>query len=614
MAQAVGAALQEGRNLLVEAATGTGKTWAYLIPAILSGEKVIVSTGTKTLQDQLFFKDLPFLKKNLSQHFTFCMMKGKSNYLCLHRFHQSLQQSSLSGFALSSDLELIQEWAMTTKSGDRSELSQLPEASPAWQEVSIKGEACLGGQCPEYDRCYLTRLKQEAAAADIVVVNHHLFFADLALRNQGYGEILPHYKSIVFDEAHLLENVATQFFGVSFSNHRVEDFIGDAERNFRYCQKVDPACFEQCRVLLRYSLQFFKYFRKSEGRYRLRKADFRAEVMAAGLELSESFKGLNRLISKLELKSDAVKHLSERIEALLTDLSIFLDDKKEDRGLIYWAEHRRATTFLHASPLDVSEILRQRLFDKKHAAILTSATLSTQGSFQFLKERLGIDSADEMTLATAFSYEKQALIYLPTHLPVPSSARFSHEISEEIIRILEVSQGRAFLLFTSWSNLEAVYQNIAPHLPYRLLKQGDQPKQALIDIFRSDISSVLFGTTSFWQGVDVEGEALSCVIIDKLPFASPGEPLTSARIEALSRQGKVPFFEYQMPLAILSLRQGIGRLIRNTKDRGVITILDHRITKKAYGSHFLSSLPNAPRTEHFEDLVTFFKGFNYLKD
>lgn len=608
MSKAVGAALQEGRTLLVEAATGTGKTWAYLIPAIFSGEKVIISTGTKTLQDQLFFKDLPFLKKNISQDFTFCMMKGKSNYLCLHRFHQSLLQASLSGFDYSSDLEQIQDWAMTTKRGDRSELTELPESSPAWQEVSIKGEACLGSQCPEYDRCYLTRVKQEAAAADIVVVNHHLFFADLSLRNQGYGEILPHYKAIVFDEAHLLEDVATQFFGVSFSNHRVEDFVGDAERDFRYCQKVDPACFEQCRMLLSYSLQFFKYFKKAEGRYRLRKVDFRSEVLKAGTELCEAFKHLDRLISKLELKSDGVKHLSERIEALLADLSIFLDEQKEDRGLIYWAEHRRATTFLHASPLDVSEILRERLFQKDHAAILTSATLSTQGSFQFVKERLGIDDSDEMILETAFSYENQALIYLPKHLPNPSSSRFSTEISEEIIRILEVSRGRAFLLFTSWRMLEAVYENIAPRLPFRLLKQGDQPKQALIDSFRSDIHSVLFGTTSFWQGVDVEGESLSCVIIDKLPFASPGEPLTSARIEALSHQGKSPFFEYQMPLAILSLRQGIGRLIRNTKDKGIIALLDHRITKKSYGSHFLTSLPKAPRTSDFKDLVSFFDG------
>ncbi len=606
MAKAVDAAILSNDTLLVEAATGTGKTWAYLLPAILSGKKVIVSTGTKNLQDQLFFKDLAFLSKNMPRPFNVCMMKGKSNYLCLHRFYQSLQQTTLSGMGVSSDLQMIQDWAMTTKSGDRAEITGLSEHSPLWGEVSIKGDACLGGQCPEFSRCYLTRLKQEAAAADLIVVNHHLFFSDLSLKDNGYGEILPHYGVVIFDEAHLLEEVATQFFGVSFSNHRIDDFVQDAERAFHYGQKVDPACKAQCQILPRYAAQFFKYFRKERERYRLKARDFHPEVLSAGADLLQAFKQLERCIEKLPFKSDDIKHISERISPLLADLSVFLAGNKVNQDLVYWGEHRGNTVFLHTSPLDVSGILREKLFQGDTPMILTSATLSTQGHFNFIKTRLGIDDAEEMKLPTAFNYEKQALLYLPRHLPPPSSPGFTAAISDEIVRILQKTEGRAFLLFTSWRNLEAVYQNISQRLPYRLLKQGTQPKQALIESFRKDISSVLFGTTSFWQGVDVAGEALSCVIIDKLPFASPGDPLTSARIEALGQQGKPAFVEYQIPLALLALRQGIGRLIRSRRDRGIIAILDHRITQKSYGKTFLEGLPNAPKTEDFEDVRSFF--------
>jgi len=606
MAEAVNDLLNTDRTLLVEAATGTGKTWAYLLPAILSGKKVVVSTGTLTLQDQLFFKDLALLSETLPRAFSACMMKGKANYLCLHRFYQSLQQTSLSGIGVSSDLALIQDWAMTTKSGDRAEIAGLSEHAAIWQDVSIKGDACLGGQCPEYSRCYLTRLKQEAAAADVVVVNHHLFFSDLSLKNNGYGEILPRYNAVIFDEAHLLEEVATQFFGISFSTHRIDDFVRDAERALRYGQKVDPACKEQCRILPRYAAEFFNHFRREHERYRLKARDFHPEVLSAGAALLQSFNQLERLIEKLPFKSDDIKHIAERIGPLLTDLSVFLAGNQVDQDLVYWGECRGNSVFLHTSPLDVSGILRQKLFQGDTPIVLTSATLSIQGHFDFVKTRLGIDDAEEMKLETAFDYEKQALLYLPPHLPPPASPNFASAISDEIVRILKKSEGRAFLLFTSWRNLEAVYQNISPRLPYRLLKQGMQPKQVLIEAFRKDISSVLFGTTSFWQGVDVAGEALSCVIIDKLPFASPGDPLTSARIETLGREGKASFVEYQIPLAILALRQGIGRLIRSRRDRGLIAILDHRITKKSYGKIFLDSLPNAPRTDDFRKVALFF--------
>ncbi|MBN4054710.1 ATP-dependent DNA helicase, partial [Nitrospira defluvii] len=353
--------------------------------------------------------------------------------------------------------------------------------------------------------------------------------------------------------------------------------------------------------------RFFKHFRFGADRYRLTVGHFSSEVLNSGSELFNALKQLDRQVGKLQFKSDGISHLSDRIEALLSDLQIFLDEKKEDKQYIYWAEQRRQGVFLHCSPLDVAPILRDRLYRGEIPTIMTSATLSTEGSFDFIKERMGIDQADEVILDTIFDYEKQSLFYLPTHLPRPSDQHFLPAISEEIVLILQASQGRAFLLFTSWKNLEAVYALVSARLPYRLLKQGEQPKQVLIERFREDLPSVLFGTTSFWQGVDVEGEALSCVIIDKLPFASPSDPLTAARIEAIAKSGKEPFSSFQVPVAILALRQGIGRLIRNSRDRGLVTILDKRITTKDYGRQFLSSLPAAPRTRDFDDVAKFFK-------
>ncbi|MFQ5949307.1 MAG: ATP-dependent DNA helicase, partial [Nitrospiria bacterium] len=568
---------------------------------------VVISTGTKTLQDQLFLKDLPFLSKNLPDRFTFSMMKGKSNYLCLHRLGESLQQPAFEGLEGEADFETVRAWSTKTETGDRAELAALPETAAIWQAVSVKGDACLGANCPAYDRCYLTRMREKAAASDIVVVNHHLFFADLALKDISYGEILPHYDAVIFDEAHLLEEVATQYFGTSVSSHRFEDFVHDAERAFRFSRTGDPNCLEQCRHVLSHTNCFFHLFRKGEERRRLTKKDFSEAVLSAGRDLHQSLDLLNRQINALPSKSEGITHLSERIEPLGADLNLFLTTEKNEEDYVYWSETRKHGVFLYASPLDVSAILHERLFARAIPIILTSATLSSMNRFDFIRERLGIDNVEEAILGTPFDYEKQALIYLPTHLPNPSHPTFSEALSDEIVRILKESEGRAFLLFTSWKNLETVYKNISPRLPYRLLKQGDQPKQSLIDAFRRDVSSVLFGTTSFWQGVDVDGEALSCVIIDKLPFASPADPLIAARIESLARQGKDPFMTFQLPSAVLSLRQGMGRLIRRRDDRGLIAVLDHRITKKEYGRYFLSSLPPSPRTASLETVKTFFR-------
>jgi ATP-dependent DNA helicase DinG len=618
MASTVAEALERQTTLLVEAPTGTGKTWAYLIPAALSGKRVVISTGTKTLQDQLYQKDLPLLARSLPRRFAYSMMKGKANYLCLHRFGRFLEQPTFPDLEVGSDFESLHRWSMETTTGDRAELMALPEGSPLWPEVSVKGEACLGSGCPEYDRCYITRMKQSAAASDLIIVNHHLFFADLALKDLSFGEVLPRYDAIIFDEAHLLEEIATQYFGVSISSYRVEDFLRDTEREVRFSQPQEKGYLDQCARILAKASYFFQFFRRGEERYRLTRAFFTREAVAAGHDLLQSLDLLRQQIHASQIKSNGLSHLAERIELFSADLQLFLT-ADESAPFVFWGESRKLGVFLHASPLDVSGLLREKLFQQGIPIILTSATLSSgdsrgvsqsapteTGAFDFVKERLGIEQADEAVLTSPFDYERQALLYLPGHLPNPTSRLFVPAIAEEILRILTASKGRAFLLFTSWKNLEEVYRLIAPRVPYLLLKQGDQPKHALIETFRHELSSVLLGTTSFWQGVDVQGEALSCVIIDKLPFASPSDPLVAARIESLIDQGKDPFLTYQLPSAILSLRQGIGRLIRNREDRGLLAILDHRVTRKEYGRYFLSSLPPCPLTDRFEEVQRFF--------
>ncbi len=604
MAEATVSALEGKETLLVEAPTGTGKTWAYLVPAILSGKKVVISTGTKTLQDQLYQKDIPLLASLMPRPFTVSVMKGKSNYLCLYRFDQWIEQDTF--LEMKPGLETLKSWAETTATGDRAEMVSLPEEAPVWQEVSVKGEACLGGKCPEYDRCFITRAKMLAAAADIVIVNHHLFFADLALKESSYGAVLPHYDAVVFDEAHLLEEVAEQYFGISMSSYRMEDFARDAMREF--ASHKEETCAGLCRNILEKSRKFFSRFRRDQERYRLIRQQMTLEAEEAGGHLILSLDRLKEAIGLLNVQHEGISHLVERIERLREDISLFL--AIEEKAYLYWVETSATGVFLHASPLDVSTILGERLFRRGIPMILTSATLASQtvscGGFDYIKDRLGIDVAETLTLPTPFDYEKQTVLYLPKSLPLPASDHFVTAISYEIVRILRETGGRALLLFTSWKVLEAVYQKVFPSLPYLLLKQGDQPKQALLDLFRKEVSSVLFGTASFWQGVDVPGEALSCVIIDKLPFASPSDPLVAARVASLAQEGLDPFLSYQLPSAILLLRQGVGRLIRSRNDRGMIVILDNRVMKKWYGKFFLKSLPPARKVHTFEEVHAFF--------
>ena len=621
MAEAVAALIETGGALLAEAGTGTGKTLAYLIPAILSRQRVLVSTGTKNLQEQIFFKDLPALKDALGVPFTATLMKGRSNYLCLHRWETFSQENPLDGPERQVFLPVLREWAAKTGTGDRAELRDLPEDLPLWKEIAAEAETCLGSECPRYGDCYVTLMRQRAAESDVVIVNHHLLCADAAVRQSAYGEVIPSCATLVVDEAHQLEDVATQYFGVAFSNYRVDDLLRDAGRALA-ARKGPPweggrAHEDLHRALTRvadHSRGFFSSLPPTaESRTR-----YTAEAFAGhfeeGLALAGALEGLEATLALSQAApgepgavvetDEAVAALQRRARELRNDLTFLI--RASDPDFVYYLETRGRGVFLRASPIDVSRIVRDALFDRMRATVLTSATLAVDGSFEYVKGRLGLRAADAIRVASEFDFTSQTLLYLPRGIPSPRSPRFAEAAARETIQILKRSRGRAFVLFTSYAVLRAVQPFVEMALSYPILVQGKAPRSTLIDEFRSTPNAVLLATASFWQGVDVVGEALSCVIIDKLPFASPGDPVTSARIEAISAQGGDAFADYQVPLAILALQQGLGRLIRHRSDRGVLAVLDPRLRTMGYGRRFLDSLPPAPVTHDLDAVGRFF--------
>jgi ATP-dependent DNA helicase DinG len=605
MAEAVAEAIEHGGTLIAEAGTGTGKTLAYLIPAILSGQRVLISTGTKNLQEQIFFKDLPTLREALGKPFTATLMKGRSNYLCLHRFGVANDNKS---FEHAVFLPLVDDWSKKTTTGDRAELSELPENLPLWKEISADAETCLGTECPRYGDCFVTLMRQRAAESDVVIVNHHLLCADAQLRKSAYGEVIPACPTLVVDEAHQLEDVATQYFGIATSNFRVEDLLRDVESTVAMTPDVLQAT---TRVTER-SRTFFSALSMARMHAAESKARYTSETFIDyfqdGAMLAGALEGLEATLVLLQKKDtptdEMIDALARRARELRSDLLFLI--RANDADFVYYVETRGRGLFLRASPIDVSRLAREALFDRMRTTVLTSATLAVEGSFEYLKSRLGIPEASEVRVASEFDYARQALLYLPRRIPSPKSPTFSAAAAREVIEILKRSRGRAFVLFTSYAMLRAVQQFVEMSLPYPILVQGTAPRSTLIERFRSTPNAVLLATSSFWQGVDVVGEALSCVIIDKLPFASPGDPVTAARIEAIKERGGDAFAEYQVPLAILALQQGLGRLIRHRTDRGVLAILDPRLRTMGYGRRFLSSLPPAPVTNDLEALEHFF--------
>jgi ATP-dependent DNA helicase DinG len=655
MAQAVEQALAEKRHLIIEAGTGTGKTLAYLVPVIRSGKRVIISTGTKNLQEQLFYKDVPFLEQALygphdGSRLSVCYMKGRNNYLCRKRLYDLTDAPVLSGLEEIEQYRAIADWEKNTSTGDRAELAELPEASMLWHKLDARADACIGQKCTQWERCFITEMRRRAMESDIIIVNHHLFFADLAIKLQAEGApdagILPEAAAVIFDEAHELEDVAANYFGISVSNLRVEELARDVEQALQQLRILSPSLSGALGSLRERSQFFFSLLPPGDGRFAFEnRRDFLEENGEEFLGLSQALTRLAGELEGLAQKPEDIFNFVRRAQEIEIQLRFALES--EDRNTVFWIERRggRGTSsrnvggsrnrerhgfsraanahgnsqalasegfrgpqnvFLQATPIDCGPILRDCLWSKLECAVLTSATLAVGGGFEYIRQRLGFEHARESVLPSHFDYQSQALFYVPPDLPDPRTPQFAANAAERIRKVLMVTRGRAFVLFTSYAQMNDIYDRLLPEMEFPVLRQGDAPKTALLEEFRLTPNSVLFATSSFWQGVDVQGEQLSCVIIDRLPFAVPSDPVVAARVKAIDADGGNAFFQYQVPSAVITLKQGFGRLIRSLHDRGLLVLLDNRILKKQYGRVFIDSLPNYRKTTDMRTVEEFF--------
>src|SRR2546426_3340581 len=586
MAEAVHEALEGQNHVIIEAGTGTGKTLAYLLPALIHGRRILVSTGTKTLQDQIFYKDIPLLESVVGRPIRSAYLKGRNNYLCRVKLETVHTEGLFTPKELRS-FQSILDWAGNTETGDRAELGSIGDDSELWSRLDARRDRCLGTKCKDYDRCYLTLVRQKAMESDIVVVNHHLFFADLSIRKSDVAAILPDYSAVIFDEAHDLEDIATDYFGFHVSNFRLAEFIHDAKKAEADVELVSRA-----------SDRFFNGFALlRDGRHPIPKLE--------GIDaLIGALQDARRSIKQIKDFSGEYEALSRRAGELEAELEIFRSGNLEN--YVSWIERRDRGIFLEACPIDVSGMLSERLFTRLPACVLTSATLTVGDSFEYVRARIGFNEGRELSLASEFNVRKQALLYIPKTMPDYRHPSYLHHAAEEIREILRASQGRAFVLFTSYRQMETMYDFLSNDLPYPCMKQGKGGgKSRLLEEFKITPNGVLFATASFWQGVDVKGEALSAVIIDKLPFQVPTDPLVAARSAHIQREGGNPFSQYHVPNAILRLKQGLGRLIRSTTDRGILAVLDNRISTKSYGKLFMESLPDYEVTDSIEKLAEF---------
>ncbi len=624
MAEAVLRAFEEKKHLIVEAGTGTGKTLAYLVPAIAyalaKNKRVIISTGTKNLQEQLMEKDIPFLQKVLPKKFTASYMKGRSNYACLYRIAKAEMQPILEGLDEMDYFEEVRQWARESETGDRSELVNLPENISFWSRINAKSETCLGQKCPDFEPCFITRTRTRAEEADILIVNHHLFFADLNLRGNEYGRVLPDYSAIIFDEAHLIEDIAADYFGFQVSSFQLDEIARDIDALPITDAIATRDLTKLAAKMIGLADQFWIRFaqtRGQDGRFPLVPNAFAQKINGEiqPTPLGEAYFALDATLERLETALDRfaekiteAENLLKRVRQARFDLEFVCT--QAEKNYVYWLEKRGKGTFLRASPIDVSALLQDKLFDKVETVVMTSATLSTNGKFDFIKDRLGLENgkADTLLAPSSFDYQKQAIIYLPRAMPDPRTPEFTQLAASEIVKLINITNGRAFVLSTSLSSMNALYELVSMRVNFPCFVQGSMSKAGLLERFRKTPNAVLFATSSFWQGVDVRGEQLSCVIIDKLPFAVPTDPIVAARTRFIDDNGGKSFFDYSVPNAVITLKQGVGRLIRSATDKGVIALLDPRLKTKSYGRDFLNSLPKCKITSELQDVAQIFNG------
>jgi ATP-dependent DNA helicase DinG len=603
MAGAVATAIDQRDVLIAEAGTGTGKTFAYLVPALMSGRKVIVSTGTKALQDQLFFRDLPRVHAVLGSRAKTSLLKGRANYLCLYRLDQAVREGNPDR-QLASQLSAIRAWSARTRRGDRMEMIDIPEDSPVWPRVTSTPENCLGTECPFFDDCHVVKARREAMEADIVVVNHHLLMADLALKQEGFGEILPGADAFILDEAHQIPELAGQFFSQSVSARQMVDLAQDALAEAQGVTGATSQLLEPVEVVqdLIKRLRLAMDSLPARGPFGALDRD---EVVHELLgELRDVMAALADLLSSLGERSRGLANVFERAQML----SLRLDRISEEHSAsdVRWYETWPRGFALHATPLDLATPLRAMRMATDAAWIHTSATLSIAGDFAHFARQLGIEDPQTLHVESPFDYQRQALAYLPKDLPDPAARDYTDRVIAAIRPVLDASDGRAFLLFTSHRALRRAAELLEGRVPWPLFVQGTAPRHRLLEEFRASGRGVLLGAASFWEGVDVAGEALSVVVIDKLPFAMPDDPVLQARLEALEEAGINPFMGWQVPTAVIALKQGAGRLIRDVHDRGVLVLCDPRLSTKGYGRLFLASLPPMPRTRELADVTAFF--------
>ncbi|HUV12381.1 MAG TPA: ATP-dependent DNA helicase [Acidobacteriota bacterium] len=608
MARAVLSAIRERYPLCIEAGTGTGKTLAYLIPVVFSQKRVIISTATKNLQEQLFQKDVPFVRKHLFPDIRATYMKGRQNYICLRLLEQQGRQKSIVASGSLDAHRSLTKWVRKTNTGDRAELEWLSDRDPLWDALDARSERCVGQKCEHFEECYVTRMRQKAIESDVVVLNHALLFSSLALETDEIGSVLPDCPVLILDEAHEVEDVASDYFGSRLSNHQIQDFCRDLEKAFS--TNVDVS--RLANSLARASDDFFSSFPGQEGKHSLNffrdvtgaSTDLRFDLGQKSTRLKEGLLSVYHHLELEESRSGETGTLVRRLGRLLGSLDEIFDT--DDPGNVYWFDRSRRGTSIHVNPINVAPALRETVFSRFDTTILTSATLTTEGNFTYFRKRLGVPEPEELIVPGEFDYRKQALLYVPKALPDPRAPERFPRLLEEVSTILLATQGAAFVLCTSYQQMTQLYETLGETLQFPLMCQGGKPKSQLLEDFKRTPNAVLFATSSFWQGVDVQGDALRAVIIDKLPFQVPTEPVVAARLNQLQREKRNPFMEYSVPAAIISLRQGLGRLIRSREDTGILAILDSRLWTRAYGKQFFHSLPNCPITDNIEDLRNFF--------